>query len=92
MPNVPTAAEAGLPGYELESWFAVFAPAKTPAAITARLAAAIKVIVESEAFKKKIEDQGAFAVYMGPAELGKFVELETAAWAKVVREGNIKAD
>lgn len=92
LPNVPTAAEAGLPGYEVESWFAVFAPAKTPPAITARLAATIKTIVESDTYKKKIEDQGAFVTYMGPAELGKFVEQETAAWAKVVREGNIKAE
>lgn len=92
MPNVPTSAEAGLPGYEVESWFAVFAPAKTPAAVTAKLAAAIKAIVESEAYQKKIEAQGAFAAYMGPAELGAFVERETLAWAKVVREGNIKAE
>lgn len=90
--NVPTAAEAGLPGYEVESWFAVFAPAKTPPAITAKLATTIKAIVESDTYKKKIEDQGAFAAYMGPAELGKFVDQETTAWAKVVREGNIKAE
>ena len=92
LPNVPTAAEAGLPGYEVESWFAVFAPAKTPAAVTARLAAEVKKIVESDTYRKKIEDQGAFAAYMGPAELGKFVEQETQAWAKVVRESNIKAE
>lgn len=90
--SVPTATEAGLPGYEVESWFAVFAPAKTHPAITTRLAAAIKTIVESEAYRKKMEDQGAFAAYMSPTELGKFVEQEMAAWAKVVREGNIKAE
>ncbi|MEG1767155.1 MAG: tripartite tricarboxylate transporter substrate binding protein [Comamonas sp.] len=92
LPNVPTTAEAGLPGYEVESWFAVFAPARTPAAVTARLAAAVKTIVESDTYRRKIEDQGAFAVYMGPAELGKFVEQETQAWAKVVREASIKAE
>lgn len=92
MPNVPTSAEAGLPGYQVESWFAVFAPAKTPPEVTAKLAAAIKTIVESPAYKKRIEDQGAFASYMGPSELGNFVQQETQAWAKVVRESNIKAE
>lgn len=92
LPNVPTTAEAGLPGYEVESWFAVFAPARTPAAVTARLAAAVKTIVESDTYRRKIEDQGAFAVYMGPGELGRFVEQETQAWAKVVREASIKAE
>jgi tripartite-type tricarboxylate transporter receptor subunit TctC len=92
MPNVPTAAEAGLPGYEVESWFALFAPAKTPQDVVAKLAAQVKIIVESEAFKKKVEDQGAFAVYMDPMALGKFVDQETALWAKVVKDANIKAD
>jgi tripartite-type tricarboxylate transporter receptor subunit TctC len=92
LPNVPTTAEAGLAGYEVESWFAVFAPTRTPAAITSRLAAAVKTIVESDSYRRKIEDQGAFAVYLGPAELGKFVEQETQAWAKVVRAAGIRAE
>ncbi|WP_047468707.1 Bug family tripartite tricarboxylate transporter substrate binding protein [Delftia sp. ZNC0008] len=92
MPNVPTSAEAGLPGYEVESWFAVFAPAKTPPAVQARLASMIKTIVESETYQKKIEGQGGFAAYMGPEELGAFVAQETISWAKVVRESNIKAE
>ncbi|MDM0116430.1 tripartite tricarboxylate transporter substrate binding protein [Variovorax sp. J22R133] len=92
MPTVPTTAEAGLPGYEVESWFALFAPAKTPPEVVARLTAQVKVIVESEAFRKKVEDQGAFAAYMDPPALGKFVEQETAVWAKVIKDGNIKPD
>ncbi|MEJ8851773.1 tripartite tricarboxylate transporter substrate binding protein [Variovorax rhizosphaerae] len=92
MPTVPTAAEAGLPGYEVESWFALFAPAKTPPEVVARLSAQVKTIVESEAFRKKVEDQGAFAVYMDPPTLGKFVDQETALWAKVIKDGSIKAD
>ncbi|WP_256735110.1 tripartite tricarboxylate transporter substrate-binding protein [Variovorax sp. dw_954] len=92
MPTVPTAAEAGLPGYEVESWFALFAPAKTPPELVARLSAQVKTIVESEAFRKKVEEQGAFAVYMDPPALGKFVEQETALWAKVIKDGNIRAD
>jgi len=92
MPTVPTTAEAGLPGYEVESWFALFAPAKTPPEVVARLTAQIKTIVESEAFRKKVEDQGAFAAYMDPPALGKFVDQEAALWAKVIKDGNIKPD
>ncbi|MDM0000650.1 tripartite tricarboxylate transporter substrate binding protein [Variovorax sp. J22P240] len=92
MPTVPTTAEAGLPGYEVESWFALFAPAKTPPEIVARLTAQVKTIVESETFRKKVEDQGAFAAYMDPPALGKFVDQETALWAKVIKDGNIKPD
>ncbi|CAB3635601.1 hypothetical protein LMG26685_01533 [Achromobacter mucicolens] len=92
MPTVPTSAEAGLPGYDVESWFAVFAPAKTPPEVQARLADALKTIVDSPAYKKRIEEQGAFATYMGPADLGHFVDQETQSWAKVVREANIRAE
>jgi tripartite-type tricarboxylate transporter receptor subunit TctC len=90
--SVPTSAEAGLPGYEVESWFAVFAPAGTPAPIVNRLATEIKTIVESEAYRKKIDEQGAFASYMDPKALGSFVERELDVWAKVIKVGNIKAD
>jgi len=80
MPNVPTSAEAGLPGYEIESWFAVFAPAKTPPEVVAKLTAEIRKIVESDAFRKKVDEQGAFATYMDPVTLGKFVDQELGVW------------
>jgi tripartite-type tricarboxylate transporter receptor subunit TctC len=92
MPNVPTSAEAGLPGYEVESWFAVFAPAKTPPEVVAKLSAEIRKIVESKSFRKKVDDQGAFATYMDSATLGRFVEQELASWTKVVKDAQIKAD
>jgi len=92
MPNVPTAAEAGLPGYEVESWFAVFAPARTPPEIVNKLSAEIKKIVESESFRKKVDEQGAFAIYMDPAALGKFVDQELASWSKVIKAADIKPE
>ncbi|MHA7685770.1 Bug family tripartite tricarboxylate transporter substrate binding protein [Cupriavidus sp. PET2-C1] len=92
MPSVPTTAEAGLPGYEVESWFALFAPAQTPPAIVQRLTMEVKRIVESEAYRKKIEEQGAFAAYMDPSTLGKFVEKELATWSRVIKDANIRAD
>lgn len=92
MPNVPTSAEAGLPGYEVESWFAVFAPAGTPAAVVNRLTQEIRTIVDSEAYRKKVNEQGAFAAYMDPVALGAFVQSELALWAGVIKSKNIKAD
>ena len=92
MHNVPTSAEAGLPGYEVDSWFAVFAPAKTPPEVVAKLSSEIRKIVESESFRKKVDDQGAFAVYMDPPALGKFVDQELAKWSKVIKAAEIKAD
>jgi tripartite-type tricarboxylate transporter receptor subunit TctC len=92
MPNVPTAAEAGLPGYEVESWFAVFAPAGTPAPIVARLSSEIKTIVETEAYRRKMDEQGAFAAYMDSQTLAKFVDKELAAWADVIKTAGIKVD
>jgi tripartite-type tricarboxylate transporter receptor subunit TctC len=92
MPNVPTSAEAGLAGYEVESWFAVFAPAKTPPEIVAKLTAEIRKIVEGDAFRKKVDEQGAFATYMDPVTLGKFVDQELGAWSRVIKAADIKAD
>lgn len=92
LPGVPTSAEAGLPGFLVESWFAVFAPAGTPAPVVQRLSSEIKTIVESEGYRKKMDEQGAFAVYMDSPALAKFVDQELASWAKVVRSANIKPD
>lgn len=89
MPDVPTTAEAGLPGYEVESWFALFAPARTPGPVIQKLAAEAKKIVESNQYKQKIMEQGGFAAYMGPADLGKFVDRQLALWAKVIRDNKI---
>ncbi|AEI82449.1 hypothetical protein CNE_BB1p10410 (plasmid) [Cupriavidus necator N-1] len=92
MPDVPTSAEAGLPSYEVESWFAVFAPAGTPPDIVKKLSASIKKIAESPEYKKKIEEQGGFAAYMDPPTLDKFVTQELAIWAKVIKDGKITAE
>ena len=92
LPDVPTAAEAGLPGFTAEAWFAVFAPARTPAALTERLAAEVSAITATPEFRAKAEEQGAVVRPMTPAELGARVERELAEWVEVVRVGNITAD
>lgn len=92
MPDVPTSAEAGLPSYNVESWFAVFAPAGTPPDIVKKLCTSIRKIVESPEYKKKIEEQGGFAAYMDPPTLDKFVTQELSTWAKVIKDGKITAE
>ena len=92
LPDVPTAAEAGLPGFVAEAWFAVFAPARTPAPLVEHLAKEISAITASPEFRAKAEEQGAVVRPMTPAELGARVERELAEWAEVVRAGNITAD
>ncbi len=85
LPDVPTTAEAGLPGLELDGWFAVYAPAKTPQAIVDALAKEIKEIVASADFKKRAEENGTYATYMSPQELGEFTERELKTWSDVIR-------
>ena len=92
LPEVPTAAEAGLPGFTAEAWFAVFAPTRTPEALIGRLAAEISAITAMSEFRAKAEEQGAVVRPMTPTELGARVERELTAWAEVVRAGNITAD
>jgi tripartite-type tricarboxylate transporter receptor subunit TctC len=92
LPEVPTAGEAGLPGFVAEAWFAVFAPASTPAPLVERLAAEVSAITAAPEFRAKAEEQGAVVRPMAPAELGARVERELSEWAEVVRAGNITAD
>jgi len=92
LPNVPTAAEAGVPGFELDAWFAVYAPAGTPAPIVAKLASEIEKIVKSENFGERAEGAGAYARYMGPAELAKFTETELDYWSGVIRKAGITGE
>lgn len=89
MPEVPTTAQAGLVGYEVESWFAVFAPAKTPRPVVDKLADQLRKIVASDGYRKQMDEQGAFAAFMGPDELGQFVDQELATWARVIRDSNV---
>jgi tripartite-type tricarboxylate transporter receptor subunit TctC len=91
LPDVPTIAEAGdMPGFEAVSWYALMAPAGTPEAIVAKLHdGAVEAINAPEA-KAGLEAQGAMPVGSTPAELATVIATETARWAKVIRDANIK--
>src|SRR5262245_7962583 len=92
LPNVPTTAEAGLPKLDATSWFAVFAPAKTPQPIVDKLALEIEKVTSTAAFKQKATEQGASADHLGPAELAKYSAAEYARWGDVVKAAKIQAD
>jgi tripartite-type tricarboxylate transporter receptor subunit TctC len=91
-PDVPTIAEAGVPGYDASNWWGILAPAGTPASIVTRLHSEIAAILKSPDIHKRFESQGAEAISMAPAEFGKFIKTETAKWSKVVKEAHIKAE
>ena len=92
LPNAPTTAEAGYPGVNATSWFALFAPASVPKPIIDKLAADLKKVVEDPAFRKKAEEQGATADYLGPQQLGERVKADFAGWAGVIKSSKIEAE
>jgi tripartite-type tricarboxylate transporter receptor subunit TctC len=92
-PDVPTMAEAaGIPDYEVDSWYAVFAPAGTPPAIVERVQQAIAKAVQQPEVRQKLLEQGADAVGSTPAELDRVVRSELKKWDQVVRDAKIKLD
>ena len=92
LPEVPTNAEAGFPKLDVSSWFALYAPAGTPKPIIDKLTTEIAKIMQTDAFKRKAEEQGATADYMNPQQLADFTRAELARWGQVVKTANIKAD
>lgn len=91
-PGVPTVAEAGVPGYEVTTWFALMAPHGTPPAIVDRMHAELARALKQADVARKFADQGVTAGDMGPAALAGFIRSETTKWAKVVKESGAKAE
>ncbi len=89
--GVPTVAET-VPGYAVESWYGLYAPAGTPADAIAKLNAAARKASQAEEFRKKVEHEGLVVSAGAPEELDAFVRREEARWRKIVKENNIKAD
>jgi tripartite-type tricarboxylate transporter receptor subunit TctC len=92
LPDVPTVAEAGVPGYETTIWLGIMAPKGTPQAIVDKLNAEIEKVVNRDEVKKIWAEQGAVPMTMTPAEFGKFLDKDIEKWANVVKTANIKID
>ena len=92
MPDVPTVAESGYPGFEATVWYCVVAPRGTPQPIVARLHGALTAILSSAEFRERLLADGASAETSSPEALAAWVKAEIAKFAKVIRTAGIKAD
>jgi len=92
LPDVPTFAEAGVPGAEANNWWGIVAPVGTPAAAIGRLQQEIATILDSSEARKRFELEGAEALRMSAAEFAQFMTAETAKWTRVVKEAGIKVE
>ncbi|PIT79251.1 tripartite tricarboxylate transporter substrate binding protein [Limnohabitans sp. JirII-31] len=92
LPQVPTASEAGLPGFELESWVALYVAAGTPKEVVQKLSQEVKRSMESPDTKQRADAAGVEVRYLTPENTTKLLERDTASWAKAIKAGNIKFD
>jgi tripartite-type tricarboxylate transporter receptor subunit TctC len=91
LPEVPTIAEAGVPGYETINWFGLVAPAGTPPAIIERLHREITTVQDLPEVQKQFDADGATVMRMTPAEFGDYMVADMSKWERIVREAGIKA-
>jgi tripartite-type tricarboxylate transporter receptor subunit TctC len=92
LPDVPTIAEAGVPGYEATSWFGMFAPAATSAPVVAKLNAALVKVLADADVKKKLAEQGAEPYSEKPEQFAEFIRKESAKWSQVVKAAGATVD
>jgi tripartite-type tricarboxylate transporter receptor subunit TctC len=90
LPDLPTVAEAGVPGYEANAWYGLFAPAHTPAAIVSKLQTEVAAIVAEPDVQKRMIELGATPVGSTPVQFAAFQHDEVARWKKVIDSANIK--
>jgi len=90
LPDVPTAAEAGLPGYEMSTWFAVFAPQGTPKPIVDKLNAGIRALTADTATVKRLTDIHIDPMSMNADAFAGFVRAEAVKWERIVKEAGAK--
>jgi tripartite-type tricarboxylate transporter receptor subunit TctC len=92
VPDIPTIAEAGVPGYDAVQWFGVLAPTTTPRAIVVRLHGEIVRVLQAADVKGRLSGDGADPVGSSPEEFAAFLRAETAKWAKVVKDAGIQPE
>jgi tripartite-type tricarboxylate transporter receptor subunit TctC len=92
LPDVPTAAEAGLPGFESSAWFGILAPVRTPQLIVERLNRAINGLLDEPAFRKRIIEIGVEPMGGSMADFARYLDAEIRKWGEVVRRSGAKID
>lgn len=90
LPDVPTIAEAGVPGYVADNWWGIVVPAGTPAPVVTKLYAATQAALKAPEVEAQFAREGAAVVKMTSAEFGDYIKNEIAKWGRVVRESNMK--
>jgi tripartite-type tricarboxylate transporter receptor subunit TctC len=91
LPEVPTIAESGVPGYVSENWWGILAPAGTPAPVVRRLHEAIQAGLKSPDLEADFVREGAVTATLSSAEFGDYIKSEIAKWGRVVRDGDVHA-
>ncbi len=92
MPDLPTVAEAGLPGYSAGTWYGLFLPARTPPEITAKLSKVLEQVLAAPSLKAVMAKQGAEAVWDTPQDFAAFTAGESAKWGKLIKDLGIKVE
>ena len=93
IPEVPTVAESGLPGYEATTWFGLFTTAGTPREVVLKINAEVQRLFNEDAFRKRFLEPLLYEVMTtSPEQFGDFMNAETTKWAKVIRDANLKVD
>ena len=91
-PELPTVAESGIPGYEAQIWWGLFAPANTPKAVIDRINGEVRKILETADMKEKLAREGAEPLIQTPEQFGQTLRSSIQTWQKVVKDANIKLD
>jgi tripartite-type tricarboxylate transporter receptor subunit TctC len=91
-PDLPPIAEVGVPGFDVSSWYAIFAPAKTPASIIRQMHSDIVAALNDPVIKTRLEGLGVSVIGSTPAELGAYLKAEMDKWGPVIKEAGIKGD
>jgi tripartite-type tricarboxylate transporter receptor subunit TctC len=91
-PDVPTIGEAGIPGYQVDSWNGLLAPAGTPPEVVNRMAAAVQQGLKDPATRKRMEEMGTVPVADNPADFRVFLQAEAAKWGDFVKKSGIKVE
>src|SRR5688572_18863725 len=92
MPDLPTIAEAGVPGYEAVFWFGTFVPAGTPREIVTRLNGDIRKVLQTPEVRQRLLESGLVATGSSPEEFAAFTAAESQKWAKLVKDKGIRAE
>ncbi len=91
LPNVPTVAESGIPGFEAQAWWGIFTPANTPAPIIQRMFDEVTKVLNEKTVRERLTAQGMNLVGGPPVQLAKFLDGEMSKWSKVVKDFGIRA-